>query len=373
MFQINRTDNRLFRLEERNFAELNIREREHLQEWLAHMPDALGEELLIIQKEFDGFDETRERLDLLALDKSGQLVIIENKLDDSGRDVVWQALKYTAYCSNLKTAQIIEIYQEYLTRYCGGGDASEMICEYLDLPELDGVALNKGISQRIMLVAAKFRKEVTATVLWLLSNEISMQCFKATPYTFGDDLLLDIKQIIPTPEAEEFMINMSSKENEEKLVHRAQRRSYILRLKFWEQTLDALNAAKIQRFQNISASKSNWLAAGMGVSGCKYSLVFLQEGVRVEVNLERIDGAENKWIFDQLYKEKEQIESEFGDKLEWLRLDDNKASRIKYSKIFEGFNEENWPEMIEWLIKHFRRLEPVFNERVQKLSSSLKV
>ena len=57
------------------------------------MPDALGEELLIIQKEFDGFADTRERLDLLALDKNGQLVIIENKLDDTGRDVVWQAVQ----------------------------------------------------------------------------------------------------------------------------------------------------------------------------------------------------------------------------------------------------------------------------------------
>ena len=73
------------------------------------MPDALGEELLIIQKEFAGFDDTRERLDLLALDKRGQLVIIENKLDDSGRDVVWQAVKYAAYCSNLTKTQIIDI------------------------------------------------------------------------------------------------------------------------------------------------------------------------------------------------------------------------------------------------------------------------
>jgi hypothetical protein len=43
--------------------------------------------MLIIQKEFCGFNDTNERLDLLALDKWGNLVIIENKLDDSGRDV----------------------------------------------------------------------------------------------------------------------------------------------------------------------------------------------------------------------------------------------------------------------------------------------
>lgn len=45
--------------------------------------------VLVIQKEFDGFSDTRERSDLLALDKDGDLVVIENKLDDSGNDVTW--------------------------------------------------------------------------------------------------------------------------------------------------------------------------------------------------------------------------------------------------------------------------------------------
>lgn len=123
MFQIDRSANRLRRLERASFSALGFREREHLQEWLAAMPDALcetmgeGEDgLLIIQKEFDGFDGTRERLDLLALDRNGQLVVIENKLDDSGRDVVWQALKYAAYCSSLKKTEIVGIFQQYLDR-----------------------------------------------------------------------------------------------------------------------------------------------------------------------------------------------------------------------------------------------------------------
>jgi len=96
MFTVNRQSNRITPVAIKTFSELGFSERRHLQEWLANQPDALGEELLIIQKEFDGFDDTRERLDLLALDKSGNLVIIENKLDDSGRDVVWQALKYAS-------------------------------------------------------------------------------------------------------------------------------------------------------------------------------------------------------------------------------------------------------------------------------------
>ena len=55
MFQVNRSQNRLKKLEEKRFSDLALRERDHLQEWLANQPDALGENLLIIQKEFDGF------------------------------------------------------------------------------------------------------------------------------------------------------------------------------------------------------------------------------------------------------------------------------------------------------------------------------
>jgi hypothetical protein len=55
MFKIDKTNNRISRLESEKFSDLGFREREHLQEWLANEPEALGEELLIIQKEFDGF------------------------------------------------------------------------------------------------------------------------------------------------------------------------------------------------------------------------------------------------------------------------------------------------------------------------------
>ena len=39
---------------------------------------------------------------------------IENKLDDSGRNVVWQSMKYAGYCSSLKKDDIKEIFQQYL-------------------------------------------------------------------------------------------------------------------------------------------------------------------------------------------------------------------------------------------------------------------
>ena len=73
---------------------------------LNSIPAILGEELLIITSEYDRFDKTNERLDLLALDKDGNLVVIELKRDDSGKNVDLQAIKYAAYCSTLRLADI---------------------------------------------------------------------------------------------------------------------------------------------------------------------------------------------------------------------------------------------------------------------------
>src|SRR5882724_8823009 len=106
MFKINRDLNSIDPLPSRSFTELGFKERQHLQEWIAKTPSCLGEELLVIQKEFAGFSDTQERLDLLAIDKQGSLVLIENKLDDTGRDVTWQALKYASYCSSLSKENI---------------------------------------------------------------------------------------------------------------------------------------------------------------------------------------------------------------------------------------------------------------------------
>lgn len=373
MFRVDRSQNRLSRLVQKRFSDLALRERDHLQEWLANQPDALGEELLIIQKEFDGFDETRERLDLLALDKDGNLVVIENKLDDSGRDVTWQALKYTAYVSGLTKTQIVDIYQQYLDRFCGGGNAVARLCEFMEVEDLGEIHLNPGNDQRMIFIAANFRREVTATVLWLLSRGIKAQCFKVTPFMLGEELILDIQQIIPTPEAADFMIGMSTKDNEEKITHDTQKKRHQLRTAFWEAALDQLRADGITLYQNISPTKDHWLSAGSGMRSCPYQMIFSRDEARVEVSLQRSDAAENKWVFDQLFAEKDKIEAAFGAGLDWRRMDDKKASRIVYAEPFDGFDRSVWPQMIAWLSDHIRQLETAFSEPLARLNRQIRV
>lgn len=372
MFRVDRSQNRLSRLVQKRFSDLALRERDHLQEWLANQPDALGEELLIIQKEFDGFDETRERLDLLALDKDGNLVVIENKLDDSGRDVTWQALKYTAYVSGLTKTQIVDIFQQYLDRFCGGGNAVARLCEFMEVEDLGEIVLNPGNDQRMIFIAANFRREVTATVLWLLSRGIQAQCFKVTPFMLGDELILDIQQIIPTPEAADFMIGMSTKDNEEKATHDTQKHRHKLRHAFWEMALERLRADGVDLFRNISPTKDHWLSAGSGMRSVPFQMIFGKDEARVEVSLQRSEASENKWVFDQLLAEKARIEAAFGDQLDWRRMDDKKASRIVYAKPFDGYNRDTWPEMVMWLSEHIRRLEKSFRDPLARLNRQIR-
>ncbi|MBU5699765.1 DUF4268 domain-containing protein [Vibrio cholerae] len=382
MFTVNHQTNRISPVKTKRFSELGFTERKHLQEWLAHEPSALGEELLIIQKEFDGFDDTRERLDLLALDKDGNLVIIENKLDDSGRDVVWQALKYASYCASLTKAQIVEIYQQYLDRYepvTGEVDllnapasASARICEFLDAPDLDELKLNLGNSQRIMLVAANFRKEVTSTALWLLGQGISIACFKITPYSLGEQLLINIDQIIPTPEAKELMIGINAKEAEEKTTEVVLKNRHTVRREYWERALEAFQKSACQLYNNISPSKDHWLSAGSGLSGCPYNLIFLQKELRVELWISRGITEENKYLFDLLSQSKQDIEHTFGAELEWMRLDEKKSCRIQFSTKADGFNKETWPQAVAWHLEQMTKLEKALKGPLQKAAEAMK-
>jgi hypothetical protein len=381
VFKIDAAANRIKPLEVKRFTDLGFNERKHLQEWLENYPQALspgeGDELLIIQKEFDGFDDTRERLDLLAIDKDGNLVIIENKLDDSGRDVVWQALKYASYCANLKKQQVVEIFQRYLNQKAQlegaePANAEKVLLEFLQADDLQSVQLNTLKSQRLILVAAHYRKEVTNTVLWLSQFGVICQCFKVTPYQAGAELFLNVEQIIPTPEAADFMIGMMAKEAEEKSASHEQLNRHRLRLAFWEQALEAFSHSNCSLYNNISPGKDHWLSAGSGLSGMVFSIIFGKSEVRVEFSMARSQAAANQFVFNRLEAQKEKIEVSFGAALIWLPLPDRKACRIQYSKPVDGYDKANWPEMIQWLTEHMTRLEQALSGPLEKIKQDLK-
>ncbi len=372
MFKIDRNTNAITPLEQKSFSSLGFREREHLQEWIAKHPSSLGEDLLIIQKEFSGFDKTQERLDLLALDKQGSLVVIENKLDDSGRDVVWQSLKYASYCSGLSVANIKAIYQDYLNAVSPGSNAEENISDFLEVQDFEDAALNKGVTQRIIMIAANFRNEVTSTALWLLNFNVRIQCMKVTPYAMGEDLFLNIEQIIPTKDAEEYMIGMAEKAQDDVTSAKEEKTRHHLRKEFWAKLIPAMNATESKLYQNISPQTSNWISAGSGVRGVGFNFVVAKTFCRAELYIDTGEQQANKIIFDTLFSQKDEIENLFGGSLVWERMDDKRASRVKHEQPANVFDREQWADMIAFMVDSMCRLEKAIHNPLKAANDKLK-
>ncbi len=371
MYTIDKAGNAIHKITEKSFSELGFKEREHLQEWISKNPECLGEELLIIQKEFNGFKETNERLDLLAIDKQGNLVVIENKLDDSGRDVTWQALKYASYCSTLKKDEVRSIYQMFLDKEGSGEKAEDNLIDFFDM-DLAEMPINSGQTQRIILVASNFRKEVTSTVLWLLSYKLRIQCFKVTPFDNNGILLMNIEQIIPMKESEEYTISMADKTHDEIDTQEELKTRHILRIEFWKEFLKKMNP-KSDLYANVSAGKANWIAGATGVSGIHLNVVVANSYARCELYFSRKDTDENKLAFDELFNYRKEIEKAFGDSLIWERLDAKKACRIKYVLAdADYFDREDWGKMIDFLVDGMIRMEQAFRPYLSKVKAKLK-
>lgn len=372
MYLIDKQKNRIEKIKQVTFSELGFKERGHLQEWLEANPEALGEDFLIIQKEFSGFNDTNERLDILALDKKGNAVIIENKLDDTGRDVTWQALKYASYCSTLTKEQIRSIYQQYLDKRGLGEEATNKLSEFFNNVDYEELTINHRQSQRIILVAASFRKEVTSTVLWLLNFKIKMQCFKAIPFAHGEQLFMTVEQIIPTKDAEEYTISMVDKAQEDLSNQEELKERHHLRLEFWSKLLPLIKG-KTTIFQNSSPSKDHWLSSGgTGISGLSYTFLITKTYVGVELAISKGDTHANKHVFDELRKFESDITNDFGNTLSWERLDNKKMCRVAYSLTGVNLKErEDWDKMLTFLIENMLKLEKAMREPLKKVKKKL--
>ncbi len=378
LYTVDTANKTLKPLDGTKLSEQQLTERYDLQEWLVSHPEALGEELLIIQKEFDGFDGTGERLDLLALDTKGQLVLIENKRDDSGRDAVWQALKYASYVAPFTSDDIEDVFAKYLFKNRpeypdlepNAFDADQvkntakiLIERFLEEHQETGVAistLNPRNSQRIILVAGEFRKEVTNTALWLLDRKIDVKCVKVSPYKLDEQLLVDIQQIIPVPEASEYMVRLSRKDAEIKVIKERESSLGQLRIAYWTQLLEDFQNRNFDLFRNVNPVGAGWRSAGATIAQCNYNLIFAQKELRVELEFATSNIENNKKLFDFFYARKAEIEQSCGLQLDWRRSEDQKLSKIVVVNAVEGYNKAFWPEYIQWHFEHVQKFEQVF-------------
>ena len=359
MYILDKDSNQLVTVEPTTFKEQKLKERQHLQEWIAKEPKVLGEDLLVIQKEFDGFSGTHERLDLLALDKEGKLVVIENKLDDSGRDVTWQAIKYASYCSSMSQDEIVSIFAKYLNST--EEEAKERLLSFFDKEDMEDLELNPENSQRIVFVAANFRKEVTSSALWLRNFGIDVCCIKVSPYMYNGKVMVEFDQIIPVKEAEEYTIKIAEKKKVESQKAEIKKRSENVRLEFWQEFVE-YNKQKNGPYAASTPNSDSWMGkGGVGIGGTSVNIIIGRLASRSEIYVNTGVRDTNKKIFDFFYSYKDSIEAELG-KLKWERLDDKVTCRISQLMDVGYLQEDKWQEIFDFFISTTEKFIAMFSK-----------
>jgi len=203
LFKIDPSEKKANAVSEIDFAEAGFRETRDIQEWIADNPTILGEDLLIIAKEFSGFDKTNERADLVAVDRDGKIGVIELKRDDTGADVHWQAIKYASYFQNTKADGIVRMLGEF--KKISEPEAIAELQLFLDDDDLERV----NNDQRIILASHRFAPEVTSVVIWLneKTSPVSMiTCIQLTPYRnqATNSYFIQSSTILPITGTDEF-------------------------------------------------------------------------------------------------------------------------------------------------------------------------
>jgi hypothetical protein len=206
MYRLNKDENTLEELAETTFFENNIKERQHIEEWLRKNPEVMGEDLLIIGHKYDKF-EVNERLDLLAIDNDGNIVVIEVKRDVTGGNVDFQALKYASYCSRLNPNDILEIFTDYINRHGLGLDAVDELMTFLNVEDEETLNTVLNSSQRIIIIGKDIDKRILSVCTWLYEKNINIKCITIKPYNYNGEIIVDLNQIIPPYKLEDYYIN----------------------------------------------------------------------------------------------------------------------------------------------------------------------
>jgi len=339
---------------EASFSDLKIRERGDLQRILRSQIDVLGDDVYVIAEEFSEWEDSRRRIDLLAIDRDANLVVIELKRTTDGGHMELQAIRYAAMVSTMTFERAEQIHANFLTSIGEPPEqARNRLLAFLGWEESEDGNFAENV--RIVLVSEDFGKELTTAVLWLRDRDIDIRCIRLRPYVDADKRLVDVEQIIPLPEANDYQVQIREKEQ----VGRKKRsKRYDERLSFWEGLVSLCRSRKT-RHGDRKPGTYHWLGGSSGKRGIGLNYVIVQDEGIVEFYIDRGDAMQNKQIFDQLLASRSEIEEKFGKSLLWERLNDKRASRIKYVIDSGGYRspESEWPAIQMAMVDAMTKLE----------------
>jgi len=146
----------------------------------------------------------------------------------------------------------------------------------------------------------------------------------------------------------------------------------ILRHRFWSGLLDRARQST-NLHANVSPGRESWVSTGAGKTGLQLGYNVRQHSAYVELYIDRGKGAaaENKAIFEALFAHKKEIEERFGDTLDWRRMEEKQACRIRKDVELGGYRdgEERWPDIHDAMIDAMIRLEAALRPHIDALET----
>ena len=358
------TSDRLIEVPATTFAEAGVRERYDLQKLVREHVEAIYPECVVIAEEFGDFETSGRRIDLLAVHASGDLVVIELKRTEDGGHMELQAIRYAAMVSAMTWRRAVDIYAGHLRRLGREGDAESLLLEFLEWDEPREADFARRV--RVVLASADFGRELTTAVLWLNEQGLDITCVQMRPHTHDGKLLLDVRQVIPLPEATDYQEKIKDKVQKERSESNETER---LRLRWWEGLLPRA-AEKTPLHANLSPQRGHFISTPAGVRGLTLGYVVRRHDSRVELYIDRGRGFEsfNKGAFDSLHSSRDAIEQAFGGPLNWERLDGKRAARVSFADV-GGYQDagESWGEAHDRLIDAMVRLEAALRPHLSGL------
>ncbi len=303
-------DIRLGKLEEVNIRNLWIHEQYNFSNWLAKeenielLNESVGLTLTDIDKEvYVG----SYRCDLVAIDETtGIKVIIENQLESTNHDHLG---KIITYASGLDANVIIWIVKEA-------------------------------------------REEHRSAIEWLNNNmvkEISFFLIEIKAYKIGDSLPAPMFDVVEKPN-DFIKMNKGVKDTELS-------KSESERLTFWTE-FNHMVSENGKPFNIRKPTTDHWYDVALGTSEAHVSITLVNKDGNIVVDVYIND---NKDLFDELYKYKDEIEEKLGFSMTWERINDKKASRIKFFIPGLDFDrQDNYPMLMQEIIDKVIVIRDVF-------------
>ena len=189
------TDKGPSKVKETKFKQEKLLE-EHLEDWIAADPSILGEPLLVFGRQ-EIIPDTKDRLDLLAVDPHGSIVVIELKRGQLKDPVDMQSLRYASYVSKWRFEDFENVARNYFGKVADAefnfNEMFESFCAESgidDLPDLNQ-------DQRIIIVGSAVREKLGSVALWLRDHSIDIKLIEVQAYKDGDDLFIEPATIVP--------------------------------------------------------------------------------------------------------------------------------------------------------------------------------